>query len=99
MASVLLGVFDINNYEKIRNIPPFELAGILARSCPTNEDMVSCNIDTYGGLDRKSICRRCWLEWLSRKAREPEDTPPEIIFGYDSVRKVNDDVSCWIDGD
>lgn len=23
--------------------------------------------------------------------------PPEIIFGYDSVRKVNDDVSCWIE--
>lgn len=33
------------------------------------------------------------------KAKFTDDTPPEIIFGYDSVRKVNDDVSCWIEGD
>lgn len=31
-----------------------------------------------------------------KKMRYDEDEPPEIIIGYDSVRKANDDVSCKI---
>lgn len=45
-------------------------------------------------------CGICSLEY----ERYSEDTEPEIIIGYDSVRKVNDDVCCkitteskWID--
>lgn len=33
------------------------------------------------------------------KEEYAKDTPPEIIFSYDSVHKANDDVACWIDGD
>ena len=33
------------------------------------------------------------------KAHANEEQPPEIIFGYDSVKKANDDVACWISGE
>ena len=33
------------------------------------------------------------------KERVSEEEPPEIIFGYDSVKKANDDVACWISGE
>ena len=33
------------------------------------------------------------------KAHASEKQPPEIIFGYDSVKKANDNVACWISGE
>ena len=37
-------------------------------------------------------CGICSLEY----EEYPENTEPEIIFEYDSVRKANEDVSCRI---
>ena len=37
-------------------------------------------------------CGICSLQY----EEYPENTEPEIIFGYDSVRKVNEDVNCNI---
>ena len=37
---------------------------------------------------------------LLRITKEYEnDYEPEIIIGYDSIRKANDDVSCKIEGE
>ncbi len=39
-------------------------------------------------------CGICSLS--SQQSEEPEDADPEIIIGYDSIRKANENVSCTI---
>ena len=39
-------------------------------------------------------CGICSYEYANLK----DDVEPEIIIGYDSIRKANDDVSCTIVG-
>jgi len=68
----LVGVDVMNNYQKIMSMRPFDLIDILARSCPTNEDMINCYWEDGGYLDKKRACRRCWNEWLSSEVKENE---------------------------
>ena len=59
----------MNNYQKIMRMRPFDLIDVLARSCPTSEDMRACRLDDYPNpFEQRRECRRCWNEWLSREA-------------------------------
>ena len=35
----------------------------------------------------------------SAKKKECENIKTEILIGYDSIKKVDEDVSCWIEGE
>lgn len=59
----------MNNYQKIMSLRPFDLIDVLARHCPTPNDMSRCLLDEYAEYNKERACRRCWGEWLSESVQ------------------------------